>query len=82
MRVHDRRAARDEPVQCGALHQPRRERVGRDPPDQPADRRTAADPFPARLVEGAALDRFVAGRAPIVDANAKPSPPMPAEVFP
>jgi len=45
-------------------------------------RRIAADPFPARLVEGAALDRFVAGRAPIVDANAKPSPPMPAEVFP
>ena len=45
-------------------------------------RRIAADPFPARLVEGAALDRFVAGRAPIVDANAKPSPTMPAEVFP
>jgi len=45
-------------------------------------RRVAADPFPARLVDGAALDRFVAGRAPIVDANAKPSPTMPAEVFP
>jgi spermidine synthase len=45
-------------------------------------RRIAADPFPARLVEGAALDRFVAGCAPIVDTNAEPSPVMPAEVFP
>jgi spermidine synthase len=45
-------------------------------------RRIAADPFPARLVEGAALDRFVADCAPIVDANAEPSPVMPAEVFP
>jgi spermidine synthase len=45
-------------------------------------RRIAADPFPARLVEGAALDQFVAGCAPIVDANAEPSPVMPPEVFP
>jgi spermidine synthase len=45
-------------------------------------RRIAADPFPARLVEGAALDQFVAGSAPIVDANAEPSPVMPAEAFP
>ena len=44
-------------------------------------RRIAADPFPARLVEGAALDRFVAGCAPIVDAHAQPSPAMPPEVF-
>jgi spermidine synthase len=44
-------------------------------------RRIAADPFPARLVDGAALDRFVAGRAPIVDANAEPSPVMPPEVL-
>jgi spermidine synthase len=44
-------------------------------------RRIAADPFPARLVEGAALDRFVAGCAPIVDAHAEPSPAMPPEVF-
>ena len=43
--------------------------------------RIAADPFPARLVEGAALDQFVAGCAPIVDANAEPSPAMPPEVF-
>jgi spermidine synthase len=44
-------------------------------------RRIAADPFPARLVEGAALDRFVAGCAPIADAHAEPSPAMPPEVF-
>jgi len=44
-------------------------------------RRIAADPFPARLVEGAALDRFVADCPPIVDANAEPSPAMPPEVF-
>jgi len=44
-------------------------------------RRTAADPFPARLLEAAALDGFVAGCAPIVDAHAEPSPAMPPEVF-
>ena len=44
-------------------------------------RRIAADPFPARLVAGADLDRFAAAAAPIVDARAEPSPPMPPEVF-
>jgi spermidine synthase len=44
-------------------------------------RRAAADPFPARLVEGAALDRFVAGSRPITDAGAGPSPAPPPEVF-
>jgi spermidine synthase len=44
-------------------------------------RRAAADPFPARVVEGAALDRFVAGAKPIVDADATPSPAVPPEVF-
>jgi hypothetical protein len=44
-------------------------------------RRAAADPFPARLVEGAALDRFVAGTRPITDADAGPSPAPPPEVF-
>jgi spermidine synthase len=44
-------------------------------------RRAAADPFPARVVESAALDRFVAGAAPIMDGDAKPSPVMPPEVF-
>jgi spermidine synthase len=44
-------------------------------------RRIAADPFPARLLAGAELDRFTGGAAPIVDARAEPSPPMPPEVF-
>ncbi|HEY5989446.1 MAG TPA: spermine synthase, partial [Streptosporangiaceae bacterium] len=44
-------------------------------------RRTAADPFPARLVEGAALGQFAAGSAPITDTHAQPSPPLPPEVF-
>ncbi|HEV2376087.1 MAG TPA: fused MFS/spermidine synthase [Streptosporangiaceae bacterium] len=44
-------------------------------------RLTAADPFPARVVDGAALSQFAAGSAPITDAGAKPSPPMPPEVF-
>jgi len=44
-------------------------------------RRLAGDPFPARLVEGTELDRFTAGAAPMVDASAEPSPPMPPEVF-
>jgi spermidine synthase len=44
-------------------------------------RRLAADPFPARLVAGSELDQFTAGTAPITDALAEPSPPMPPEVF-
>jgi spermidine synthase len=44
-------------------------------------RRLAADPFPARLVAGAELGRFIAGAAPITDALAEPSPPMPPEVL-
>jgi spermidine synthase len=41
----------------------------------------AADPFPARLVAGAALDRFIAGSAPITDAHAEPSPAPPPGAF-
>jgi spermidine synthase len=44
-------------------------------------RRATADPFPARVVSGAALDRFVAGSAPITDARAEPSPPLPPAIF-
>ena len=44
-------------------------------------RRLAADPFPARLLAGGELDRFIAGAAPITDALAEPSPPMPPEVL-
>jgi spermidine synthase len=54
---------------------------GRELPLAGLTRRLAADPFPARLVAGAELDRFTAGAAPIVDARAEPSPPMPPEVF-
>jgi spermidine synthase len=54
---------------------------GREPPLTGLARRLAADPFPARLVAGAALDRFTAGAAPIIDERAEPSPPMPPEVF-
>jgi spermidine synthase len=44
-------------------------------------RRAAADPFPARLVAGSMLDRFIAGAAPLTDAHAGPSPAPPPEVF-
>jgi spermidine synthase len=44
-------------------------------------RRTAADPFPARVLEGDELARFVAGAAPITDADAEPSPAPPPDVF-
>ena len=54
---------------------------GRELPLAGLTRRLAADPFPARLVAGAELDRFTAGAAPIADARAEPSPPMPPEVL-
>jgi hypothetical protein len=54
---------------------------GRELPVAGLIRRTAADPFPARVVEGAALDRFVAGSRPITDAHAGPSPAPPPGVF-
>lgn len=41
----------------------------------------ARDPFPARLVAGADLDRFVAGARPVVDASAVDSPPPPTGLF-
>src|SRR6202042_3355244 len=37
-------------------------------------RRTAGDPFPGRVVEGAELDRFASGATPVVDAKAQASP--------
>ena len=43
--------------------------------------RAAADPFPARVVAGTALDRFVAGSAPITDADTGPSPVPPPGVL-
>jgi predicted O-methyltransferase YrrM len=44
-------------------------------------RRAAADPFPARVVYGTDLDRFVAGAKPITDASAEPSPTPPPDLF-
>ncbi len=44
-------------------------------------RRAAADPFPAQVLHGAALDRFLAGARAISDAEAQPSPPPPPGVF-
>jgi hypothetical protein len=50
----------------------------------PADelrRRAAADPFPARVLDGEELDRFVAGTRPVTDATAQPSPMPPPAVL-
>ncbi len=44
-------------------------------------RRLAADPCPARLLEGAELDRFVGECPPITDASAQPSPTPPPRAF-
>jgi hypothetical protein len=44
-------------------------------------RRSAADPFPARLVDGDELGEFTGGARPIADARAEPSPALPPEVF-
>ena len=44
-------------------------------------RRVAADPFPARLLHGSDLDRFVAGAKPITDATAERSPQPPPAAF-
>jgi len=53
----------------------------RDLPVAELVRRTAADPFPGRVVYRADLDRFVAGARPITDASAEPSPAPPPELF-
>lgn len=40
-------------------------------------RRTAADPFPGRVLHGAELERFASGARPRSDADARPSPTPP-----
>ncbi len=55
--------------------------AGRELPLAGLVRATAADPFPARVLAGEELGRFTAGAAPIADASAEPSPPMPPEIF-
>jgi spermidine synthase len=50
----------------------------------PADelrRRAAADPFPARVLDGEDLARFVSGARPVTDATAQPSPVPPPAVL-
>ncbi len=44
-------------------------------------RRTAGDPFPGRLIDGAELDRFASGARPVTDALAVPSPAPPLDLF-
>ncbi len=44
-------------------------------------RRLAADPFPARVVHGAELDRLIGDAAPVADSAARPSPPPPDGAF-
>lgn len=55
--------------------------AGHELPVAGLTRRLAADPFPARLLDGAALDEFVAGSPPITDADAEPSPTPPPDTF-
>jgi hypothetical protein len=43
--------------------------------------RAAADAFPARVLDGEDLDRFVAGTRPATDATARPSPLPPPAVL-
>jgi spermidine synthase len=50
-------------------------------PVQALTRRALADPFPARVVAGPALDQFIAGARPITDADAEPSPLPPPDAF-
>jgi len=44
-------------------------------------RRTAADPFQARVMYGRELTAFAAGALPVTDATAKPSPAPPSALF-
>ncbi len=44
-------------------------------------RRAAGDPFPARVIDGSDLDRFVAGTRPLTDESARPSPLPPPGTF-
>jgi spermidine synthase len=55
--------------------------AGHELPVAGLTRQAAGDPVPARLVAGAALDRFVSGAEPITDADAGPSPAPPPDVF-
>ncbi|CAM2775745.1 spermidine synthase [Streptomyces albus] len=53
----------------------------REPPLEELARRCSADPFPARVEHGSALDRFLRGASPVGDASAVPSPEPPDGAF-
>jgi spermidine synthase len=55
--------------------------AGRALPVAELARRVAADPVPARLVDGPALDRFMAGAQPITDARPVPPAVPPPGIF-
>jgi len=50
-------------------------------PDADLARRAAGDPFPARVITGAALDAWIGGAAPVDDAQAAASPQPPPGAF-
>jgi hypothetical protein len=52
-----------------------------DPPVAGLTRKAAGDPFPARVLHGEELRRFIAGAAPVTDADARPSPSPPRGLF-
>jgi spermidine synthase len=53
--------------------------AGRNPlPVDDLARRLAGDPFPARLIHGPELPKFIAGAKVVTDAETTPSPPPPA----
>ncbi len=51
------------------------------PPVAGLTRRAAGDPFPGRVLYGEELVRFTGGAAPVTDAGARPSPPVPGGPF-
>ncbi|MFC7329525.1 spermidine synthase [Marinactinospora rubrisoli] len=55
--------------------------AGRDLPEEELGHRAHRDPDMARLLGGEELARFAAGAAPVRDADARPSPAPPPEVF-
>jgi spermidine synthase len=50
-------------------------------PVEALTRRAAADPFPGRVLRGAALTSFIGTAKPVTDATARPSPAPPPGVF-
>ncbi len=55
--------------------------AGHDLPVAALARRTAADPFPGRVLDGAELARFASGARPVSDAQAQPSPAPPPDIL-